>query len=57
MICLHYRVAYCCDALEKVLGKGFVGAFEGLDKVYSFVGLLAARIDTLDAQGHGEKTV
>lgn len=52
MVRLHYGVANGSDALQEVLGEGFVGSFEGFNEVDAVVGLLASSINPFDAQRH-----
>lgn len=49
----HDRVAYCCDALEKVLRVLLGGAGEGFDEDYLGGWLRARSVEALDADGHG----
>ena len=55
VISFHDGVAYCGDALEKVLSEGGVRTGEGLDEDNAGIGLLTASVEAFDADGHGGK--
>jgi len=52
----HYRVAYCSDTLEEVLGEFLIWSGQWLDEIYKGIWPLGALIQALKTKNHGRSS-